>query len=51
MNVKNVEAEIRFKYNEASQSSQSGEDKDYTGDEGGISNLINKAATTTGLIA
>lgn len=51
MNVKNVEAEIRFKYNEASQSSQSGEDKEYTADEGGISNLISKAATTTGLIA
>lgn len=52
MKVKNVEAEIRFKYNEAANSSQAGEDaKDFSGEDGGITNLINKAATGAGLIA
>lgn len=55
MNVKNVEAEVRFKYNEAKDFQQNADEggsylKDVQETAGGISTMIKQAGTNAGLI-
>lgn len=52
MKVRNVEAEVRFRYNEAAEAKEEGS-KGYTDSSetsGGIGTFINKAATGAGLL-
>ena len=57
MKVKNVEADIRFRYNEAASASNqlsSDDSSSYYTDNSetqGITNLLNKAATNAGLLS
>jgi hypothetical protein len=52
MNVKNIDAEIRFNYNKAtSEDIELDQYTENTENSGGIKKMIGKAATNTGLIS